>query len=80
MECAVCNHKWCWVCGLDPYNQFHKIQFGEGLLCEMINSITIGDGFLHWSIRWLLTILGIVTAPVVMFFLMIIAIPIEISQ
>ena len=37
MSCGVCGHSWCWVCGFESYNCWHKLA-GDGALCELINS------------------------------------------
>ena len=27
MRCAVCNHQWCWTCGMDLRSDFHNKYF-----------------------------------------------------
>ena len=81
MACPVCHHEWYWVCGLDPNNIFHEIQL-DGSLCSFINNITFGHGSirLHWSIRWLFTIVLFATLPVIMYFVIAILIGLTIDS
>ena len=37
MKCGVCNHEWCWSCGMSPNNKMHNI-FGAG--CYIFNGFT----------------------------------------
>jgi len=64
MSCAVCKHKWCWVCGLaDDYNdksfRFHK--------CMMFTCTIISELFgLKWYLGLPLGILIFILTPLIM--------------
>lgn len=69
MNCAQCGYDWCWVCGLPEKHVFHKYQFGAGLVCNLYNGIAFGfgDTTLHWSMRYVLTIVVALLAPLFIF-------------
>ena len=64
MTCAVCKHKWCWVCGFaDDYNddsfRFHKIMV---VTCSIISELT----HMKWYWGTLLGLFLIVISPLIM--------------
>ena len=64
MHCMVCSYSWCWTCGFKDDHWFHSVLFGGGALCELFNGFAFGFEFeVHWTIRFVLTILLICTAP-----------------
>ena len=38
MVCPICDHHWCWICGLSPQSLWHLIQENEetGRICSFI--------------------------------------------
>ena len=34
MRCTICHFEFCWVCGTESDNWFHKIQFGRSVFCS----------------------------------------------
>ena len=81
MECSMCNYRWCWICGFSEDSCFHKSQFGIALGCQLFNLISFGMfegsdddnqfaacyGKLHWTLRFLFSLLFFATAPVIFF-------------
>ena len=73
MWCAMCDYRWCWVCGFQEDSCFHQFQFGGALICQFLNAITFGFSEedhgckMHWTIRYFLTLLWIATAPATFF-------------
>ena len=64
MTCAVCKHKWCWVCGFaDDYNddsfRFHKVMV---VTCSIISELT----HMKWYWGTLLGLFLIVISPLIM--------------
>ena len=70
MYCNICQHSWCWTCGYPDSHFFHGKLF-NGFFCELINAFTFGFEFndkkckIHWFFRLLLSLIGIVFAPIV---------------
>lgn len=67
MYCTICNHSWCWTCGYSTNHWFHSILFG-GMFCQILNTFSFGfecGGKLHWTIRFLLTLIAAACAPVI---------------
>ena len=50
MTCPVCEHEWCWVCGL-PYHSFIHYGQGMGLMCEIIGGIHFSKSS-AWTQFW----------------------------
>ena len=65
MYCGVCQYSWCWTCGFESYNWFHKIQ-GNGFFCDCVNALAYGfEVKIHWIFRVILSILAIAFMPVI---------------
>lgn len=70
MNCLVCNYSWCWTCGFHRNHWLHKVAFG-GVFCELFNAFSLGFAleklgkFNHWTLRFLLTLLGVCLAPII---------------
>ena len=43
MQCPMCEHRWCWMCGLPVDSIFHQGQ-GGGAICEIIGQSSFGAG------------------------------------
>ena len=57
MTCPVCEHEWCWVCGLPFHSIIHYGQ-GMGLMCEIIGGIHFSKDS-AWTQFWLMLIIFI---------------------
>lgn len=65
--CTICHHSWCWTCGFPEKHIFHSTMF-NGLLCRLVNQFTFGfehGKSLHWTIRFILTIIAFCLAPAI---------------
>lgn len=69
MSCSMCKYEWCWTCGFDRTNWFHKLTL-DGFFCAMMNSW--GFGFecnIHWSFRLIITVTMLLLSPVIFYLL-----------
>ena len=66
MTCSVCQHHWCWVCGMDFNSPLHMIS-GSGLICEMIGWISFGN--LRGCTKILLLLAFIIFFPLFVLFI-----------
>lgn len=69
MYCSVCNHSWCWICGLSIDSWIHfEIGFGgeddDGTICHLINEEFI-ENKNKIIIKVLLAILLFIILPII---------------
>ena len=66
MDCRTCRHRWCWVCGSDLSQSFHK-NFMEPA-CAMINLFVLHEKIPNF-LRYPMAIIAMILCPpIVLFF------------
>jgi hypothetical protein len=54
LNCKTCKHRWCWICGGQSLNKFHKskLQFGDSLYCKRLYDFNCNMN--KWGLHWTL--------------------------